>query len=68
MADMVDGMRWAAGLTVPGAPVNPNPAKILVVGFASGFDKSGKIISCDTADSDPNVAAAASLYADAITE
>ena len=27
--DIVDGMRWAAGLAVSGVPPNPNPAKIL---------------------------------------
>ncbi|HSL04298.1 MAG TPA: S8 family serine peptidase, partial [Nitrospiraceae bacterium] len=29
MSDMVDGMRWAAGLSVFGVPTNPTPAKIL---------------------------------------
>jgi len=29
LSDMVDGMRWAAGLSVPGVPANPNPAKVL---------------------------------------
>ncbi|AOJ05424.1 peptidase [Burkholderia mayonis] len=29
LSDIVDGMRWAAGLSVPGAPSNPNPAKVL---------------------------------------
>jgi serine protease len=28
-SDIVVGMRWAAGLSVPGVPVNPTPAKIL---------------------------------------
>lgn len=28
-SDIVDGMRWAAGLSVPGVPPNPNPAKVL---------------------------------------
>jgi len=27
--DIVDGMRWAAGLPVPGVPTNPNPAQVL---------------------------------------
>ncbi len=27
-SDIVDGMRWAAGLAVPGVPTNPNPAAI----------------------------------------
>src|SRR5690606_24138219 len=29
IADIVAGMRWAAGLPVDGAPINPNPAKVL---------------------------------------
>ena len=28
-SDIADGMRWAAGLPVPGVPNNPNPAKVL---------------------------------------
>ncbi len=28
-SDILAGMRWAAGLTVPGAPANPTPARIL---------------------------------------
>ncbi len=27
--DIADGIRWAAGLPVPGVPINPNPAKII---------------------------------------
>ncbi len=28
-SDITDGIRWAAGLPVPGVPNNPNPAKII---------------------------------------
>ncbi len=28
-SDIVDAMRWAAGIAVPGMPANPNPAKVL---------------------------------------
>jgi len=28
-SDIADGMRWAAGLSAPGVPNNPNPAKVL---------------------------------------
>ncbi|HEY0942905.1 MAG TPA: S8 family peptidase [Steroidobacter sp.] len=28
-SDIIDGMRWAAGLPVDGAPANPTPAKII---------------------------------------
>ena len=29
LSDIVDGMRWAAGLTVPGVAANSNPAQVL---------------------------------------
>lgn len=29
VADIVDGMSWSAGLSVPGVPTNPNPAKVI---------------------------------------
>jgi serine protease len=28
-SDIIAGMRWAAGISVPGAPVNPTPAQII---------------------------------------
>jgi serine protease len=33
VVDIVDGMRWAAGLAVAGAPINPNPARIINISF-----------------------------------
>jgi serine protease len=33
VADIIDGMRWAAGLTVPGAPANANPARVVNISF-----------------------------------
>ena len=33
VADIVDGMRWAAGLEVAGAPVNPHPARVVNISF-----------------------------------
>ena len=33
VADIVDGMRWAAGLAVAGVPINPNPARIINISF-----------------------------------
>jgi serine protease len=33
VADIVDGMRWAAGLPVDGVPLNRNPARIINVSF-----------------------------------
>lgn len=29
LSDIADGMRWAAGLPIPGVPINPNPARVL---------------------------------------
>ncbi len=40
VADIVDGMRWAAGLPVAGAPVNPNPARVVSISFG-GSDACG---------------------------
>ena len=34
-SDIIDGMRWATGLSVYGAPTNPNPAKILNLSLGS---------------------------------
>jgi serine protease len=33
VADIVDGMRWAAGLAVAGAPANPTPARVVSISF-----------------------------------
>jgi serine protease len=33
VADIVDAMRWAAGLPVAGAPPNPNPARVVNISF-----------------------------------
>ncbi|MBT9487469.1 MAG: S8 family serine peptidase [Rubrivivax sp.] len=33
--DIVAGMRWAAGLVVDGVPLNPNPARIVVISYGS---------------------------------
>ena len=35
MIDIIDGMRWAAGLATTGVPTNPNPAKVINVSFGS---------------------------------
>ncbi|MCL2657150.1 MAG: S8 family serine peptidase [Betaproteobacteria bacterium] len=34
-SDIIDGMRWAAGLPVSGVPANPNPARILNLSLGS---------------------------------
>jgi serine protease len=33
LVDIVDAMRWAAGLAVAGVPANPNPARIVNISF-----------------------------------
>jgi serine protease len=33
VADVVDGMRWAAGLPVAGVPLNANPARVINMSF-----------------------------------
>ena len=33
LSDLLDGMRWAAGLPVQGVPVNPNPAKVINLSY-----------------------------------
>ena len=35
-SDIVDGMRWAAGLTVSGVPANTNPAKVMNLSLGGG--------------------------------
>ncbi|MGC1378291.1 MAG: S8 family serine peptidase [Anaerolineales bacterium] len=41
-SDVLDGMRWAAGLSVPGVPANAHPAKVLSIslGGPGGCDKT----------------------------
>jgi serine protease len=36
--DIIDGMRWAAGLPVVGAPDNPNPVRIINISFGGNGD------------------------------
>jgi serine protease len=33
VVDIIDGMRWAAGLPVVGVPDNPNPARVVTLSF-----------------------------------
>ncbi|WKB50916.1 S8 family serine peptidase [Eleftheria terrae] len=35
VSDIVDGMRWAAGLSVSGAPKNPHPVRLINLSFGS---------------------------------
>jgi len=41
-SDVVDGIRWAAGLPVPGAPANANPAKVLNLSLGGAGACSGQ--------------------------
>ena len=36
LADIQDGMLWAAGLSVPGIPGNPNPAQVINLSLGGG--------------------------------
>lgn len=44
-SDIIAGMRWAAGLSVPGVPGNPNPARVINLSLGGGG-------SCTSAYSD----------------
>ncbi len=33
LSDLLDGLRWAAGLPVSGLPINPNPARVINLSF-----------------------------------
>lgn len=35
--DLIDGLRWAAGLSVAGVPTNPNPARIINLSLFADF-------------------------------
>ncbi|CAG9174514.1 MprA protease, GlyGly-CTERM protein-sorting domain-containing form [Cupriavidus pinatubonensis] len=36
LSDTVDGLRWAAGLSVPNVPDNPNPARVVNISLGGG--------------------------------
>ncbi len=42
LSDLLDGLRWAAGLPVSGLPTNPNPARVINLSF-------GGDVACDGA-------------------
>jgi serine protease len=67
-SDIVDGMRWAAGLTVSGVPNNANPAKVLnlSLGGAGACDATSQTaINAITAAGATVVVSAGNSHADA---
>ena len=40
VSDIVDGIRWAAGLPVPGVPLNPTPAQVINLSLG-GYSPTG---------------------------
>ena len=40
-SDLLDAMAWAAGLPVPGTPLNPHPARIINLSLAGGGSTCG---------------------------
>lgn len=61
VADIIDGLRWAAGLPVAGVPANAHPARIILLGY-------GAPEACDLASTNAEVARVARLYTDALAE
>lgn len=54
LSDLLDGLRWAAGLTVTGAPSNPDPARIINLSFGGGLPCSPAYQSTINAVSRPD--------------
>ena len=42
LSDVIDGMRWAAGLPVPGVPANPTPARVINMSLGGPTSVLGK--------------------------
>lgn len=61
VADIIDGLRWAAGLPVAGVAPNPTPARVIVLSY-------GSTESCDANSSNAAVADTARLYQQALSE
>ena len=61
VSDIIDGLRWAAGLAVTGVPANPNPARLIVLSY-------GGVDPCDSNSSIPAVRDTARLYEAALAE
>ena len=50
MSDVVDAMRWAAGLPVADAPANPNPARVLNLSLGSAADSPCSVLQQKAVD------------------
>lgn len=61
VSDIIDGLRWAAGLAVAGAPANPHPARLIVLSY-------GGTEACDASSTDAAVRDTARLYEQAIAD
>lgn len=61
VGDIIDGLRWAAGLPVTGAPANAHPARVIVLSYGSAE-------ACDANSTDPQVRDIARLYETALAE
>ena len=61
VSDIIDGLRWAAGLAVTGVPANTNPARLIVLSY-------GGVDPCDANSSIPAVRDTARLYEAALAE
>lgn len=49
--DVADAIRWAAGSSVPGVPVNPNPARVISMSLgAAGVSKCDAVTQAAIAD------------------
>ena len=56
-SDIIAGMQWAAGLSVPGVPANPNPARVINMSLgASGTCPSSYLDAISSISSQPNPA------------
>jgi serine protease len=47
-SDIIAGMRWAAGLAVPGVPLNPTPARVLNLSLGGQSDCSAAYMTAIT--------------------
>jgi serine protease len=53
LSDIADGIRWAAGLPVPGVPANPTPARVINLSLA-GTGACGAILQSAVTDAIAN--------------